>query len=93
MKHLVIIGLGKKEEFKLDFFRRAAGFAVRYSVCRKEKNAWVFLPSNLPEGIGIGKAVQALCEGGLLASYKCTEFKTKKDELFDVETMVIACSE
>ena len=91
-KHIVIIGLGKKEEFKLDFFRRAAGFAVRYSAARKEKNAWVFLPSNLPEGVGLGKAVQALCEGGLLASYKCTEFKTKKDELFDVETLVIASS-
>jgi len=91
MKHLVIIGLGKKEEFKLDFFRRAAGLAVRYSAARKEKNMSVFLPCDLPEGVGLGKAVQALCEGGLLASYKCTEFKTKKDELFEVERMVIAC--
>ncbi len=93
IKHLVVIGLGKKDEFKLDFFRRAGGFAVRYSVGRKEKNVSVFLPSDLPEGITIGKAVQALCEGGLLASYKCTEFKTKKDELFDVERMIIACAD
>ena len=29
----------------------------------------------------------------MAASYKCTEFKTKKDELFDVERMIIACAD
>jgi leucyl aminopeptidase len=91
-RHLVIVGLGKKGEFRLDNLRRAAGLAVRYAGARREKEAAIFLPPDLPlpKGMGGGKAAQALCEGALLAGYKFTEFKTKRDELFDVERVTMA---
>ncbi|MBI5046747.1 leucyl aminopeptidase [Candidatus Micrarchaeota archaeon] len=36
------------------------------------------------------EAAQAITEGAVLSGYKFTEFKTKKDELFDVEKVTIS---
>jgi leucyl aminopeptidase len=88
-QHIVIIGLGKKEEMKLDNLRKAAGLAVRYAGGRKEKEVTMFF-SGMPKGIDIRSTARALCEGALLAGYKFTEFKTKKDEIFEVERFVIS---
>jgi leucyl aminopeptidase len=90
-KHLLVIGLGKKEEFKLDNLRRAAGLAVRYAGGRKEKDVAVVV-QKLPAGVSPQKAAQALAEGAVLSAYKFTEFKTKKDELFEVEGLTISGS-
>ena len=91
-KHLLVIGLGKKEEMRLDNLRRAAGLAVRYAASRKEKDVTVFIGERILKdcGLAIDDASRSLCEGAILAGYKFTEFKTKKDELFDVERFIIA---
>jgi leucyl aminopeptidase len=84
-KHLLVVGLGKKEEFKADFLRRAAGLAVRYSSLMKEKEFAMHLPSKFVSRQDLLKMVQAMTEGAILASYRFTKYKTKKDELFEVE--------
>lgn len=82
-KRLLLIGLGKEKEFNVDFMRRMAGTAVRYAEANKLPKLCISVLERkvcLPTDI-----IQALTEGSILAGYKFTQFKTKKEELFDVE--------
>ncbi len=92
-KHLIVVGLGKKEEFKLDFLRRAAGTAVRYAAALKEKRVAIYVASKFITKKELLERVQAITEGAMLAGYKFTEYKTKKDELFEVEDVHIVAGE
>ena len=91
-RHLVVVGMGKKDEARLDNLRRAAGLAVRLASARKEKEICLFVPEgfHIPEGADHAKAVQAITEGAILSAYKFTEFKTKKEDIFEVERFRIA---
>lgn len=90
---LLVVGLGKKEEFKIDFLRRAAGTAVRYAGGIKEKELTVYVPSKFVGKTELNKMAQALVEGAMLAAYKFTEYKTKKEDLFFVEKLHILSKE
>ncbi|MFH0884230.1 MAG: leucyl aminopeptidase [Candidatus Micrarchaeota archaeon] len=92
-RHLLIVGLGKKEEFKADYLRRAAGVAVRYAASRKEPAVAMHLPSNFIARHELLEMVQAMAEGAILASYRFYEYKTKKDDLFEVEKAVVVSEE
>ncbi|MFN7991654.1 MAG: leucyl aminopeptidase [Candidatus Micrarchaeia archaeon] len=92
-KHLIVIGLGKKDEFRLDHLRRAAGSAVRYAAAMKEKELCMHLPAKFVPRSEQQKMAQAMAEGAILSAYKFNEFKTKKDELFDVERAFIVSEE
>jgi len=82
---LLVVGLGKKEEFRMDFLRRAAGTAVRYAAGTKEKELTIHLPSKFIGKSELLRMVQAITEGALLSGYKFHHYKTKKDDLFYVE--------
>ena len=84
-KHLLVVGLGKKEEFKIDFLRRAAGTALRYAASMKEKEFAMHLPSRFVARQDLLRMVQAMTEGALLAGYRFDQYKTKKEDLFVVE--------
>src|SRR5262249_15356450 len=75
-KHLIVIGLGKKEEFKTDYLRRAAGAAVRSAAALKERELAVHLPAKFVQQ----RMAQAIAEGATLAGYKFLRYKTKKEE-------------
>jgi leucyl aminopeptidase len=92
-KHLLVVGLGKKEEFKADYLRRAAGIAVRYAASRKENIVAMHLPSNFIARHELMQMVQAMAEGALLSGYRFYDYKTKKDDLFYVEKAVIVSEE
>jgi leucyl aminopeptidase len=79
---LLLIGLGKPKEFNLDFARRMAGTAVRYAESNKSNSLCIAVLEErtcLPVDV-----IQALTEGAILAGYKFTQFKTKKEDIFDV---------
>jgi len=80
-RKLFVYGLGKKDEFNLDFLRRGAGKAVRYAEGVKSKSLTLFVPhiKNRKD------AAQTLTEGALLAKFKFDDYKTSKDEKFKVE--------
>ncbi len=86
--HVLAIGLGEKSEFRTDNLRRAAGTAVRFAASLKEDELAIDLSS-----LGIGARhvaeVQAITEGAILAAYKSTEFKTKKDDIFEVKKVFL----
>jgi leucyl aminopeptidase len=88
-KHLLIIGLGKKEEFKLDFLRRAAGLSVRYAASLKHKELSIYLPGKFISRPELTRRAQAITEGAMLAGYKFYRYKTKKEDLFQVEKVRI----
>ncbi len=74
----LIIGLGKKEEYKTETIRRVGGISSRYaSALKEEEFTLVFRQIENPS-----ENICALCEGIVLASYKSVEFKTKTDEIF-----------
>jgi len=92
-RHLLVVGLGKKEEFNTDNLRRAAGHAVRYASSLKEKSFAMHLPSRFVARDELMKMVQAMAEGAILASYRLTKYKTKMEDIFEVEKAHIVTEE
>lgn len=92
-RHLLIVGLGKKEDFKADYLRRAAGLAVRYASSRKEGTVAMHIPSKFVARHELLGMVQAMTEGALLSGYRFYEYKTKKEDLFEVEKAHIISEE
>ncbi len=88
-KKVLLLGLGKKSEFKTEYIRRAAGTATRYAASTKEKG-FSFNLNNFDQGSS-SEFASAIAEGAILASYKSTEFKSKKEEIFVVEKVIIIC--
>jgi len=86
-RHLLVIGLGKEEGYIADFARRAAGTAVRYAAARKEKEVVIHI-AGVPQK-ELVKSVQAAAEGAMLAGYKFYQYKTKREDLFEVDAAQI----
>jgi leucyl aminopeptidase len=75
-----LVGLGKREDFTLDRIREVSAKAVNHA-------RGLRLPSfaTIVHGAGVarfdlGEATEAAAEGALLASYRFTRYKTRKDE-------------
>jgi leucyl aminopeptidase len=92
-RNLLVVGLGKREEFGTDNLRRAAGASARYAAAMKEEEFVMHLPAKFVSPAERLRMVQAMTEGAILAGYKFTRFKTKKDELFSVGKALIASEE
>jgi len=86
-KRLLLIGMGKETEFELDLCRRAAGTALRFAESVKAASLSVMLPE--VKGTALADVAQAMAEGAILAGYKFTKFKTKKEDIFDVENLTL----
>ncbi len=92
-RHLLVVGLGKKDEFKTDFLRRAAGTAARYAAALKEKEFAMHLPAKFVPREQQQKMAQAMAEGAILAGHRFLKYKTKKDEVFVAEKALIVTEE
>ena len=78
-KRVLIVGLGKQEQFNLDKVRQAAAAAAR-----KARSLGVTRYSTIVHGAGAGglnpsQAAQALAEGTYLSQYRFTQHMTEKD--------------
>ncbi|MEK6647404.1 MAG: leucyl aminopeptidase [Candidatus Firestonebacteria bacterium] len=89
-KYIVIVGLGKKEEFNLDKIRQVSGLAA---VQIREAGIKDFVTIIHGAGIGgfdIKEAASALTEGTLLALYKFDRYKTQeKKEIKAIDKFTI----
>ncbi len=83
----LLVGMGKTEELDLDAFRKLGGAAVRYGVSTKSASVAVYLPRFAK--IKDMDAAGAAAEGAVLASYKFTRFKTKKDDIYELPKAVV----
>lgn len=73
---LLFIGLGEEKDLSSDSFRKAAGSFIRYSKSHGFTSGELLLPQKLAKQ----DFVQSLAEGAVLAEYKFTKFKTKKEK-------------
>ena len=78
-RRVVVAGLGKKENFSEESFRRAsatAAIAARNAACSKVSYV---MPSKTK--IAEEKVVRAIAEGAILGSYRYTKYKTREEDL------------
>ena len=85
--HLLVVGLGKRKDFNLDALRKAAGTAVQHAAFLKQKNLVIHAPSI--KGFDGKKIAQAITEGALLSAYNFVHYKTEKEDIFDVEKVIV----
>ncbi len=89
-KRVIVVGLGKAEDFTLDRVRQAAGSSIK--AARKAKAGKVV---SIVHGAGIGglsmsEAARCLTEGALLANFSYNELKTDKENNHEILQFVIA---
>jgi leucyl aminopeptidase len=84
---LLLVGVGKADELDLDALRKLGGTAVRYGMSTKSGSVAIFLPKFAR--IRNADAAQAAAEGAMLASYRFTKFKTKKDDVYELPKAVV----
>jgi leucyl aminopeptidase len=73
---IVIVGLGKQEDFDSDKIRRASSAAARRARDLAAKRVATILHGGGIGGIDPAAAARALVEGGLLGTYQFTKHKT-----------------
>lgn len=79
-RQVILMGLGKREEYTLDRLRQVAGIASREAQKLKARVVATALHGAGEAGFAPQAAAQALVEGTLLGSYRFSYYKTAKDE-------------
>ncbi len=77
VRKVIVVGLGKKEDLKLDKIRRAAAAAARLAKKQKCKTLGISLPVWNNDA---AQTAQALAEGVELALYQDNRFKSEPDD-------------
>ncbi|MDT8901379.1 leucyl aminopeptidase [Anaeroselena agilis] len=85
-KQVVLLGLGKQEEFTLDRLRGVAGTAIRAAQKLEARTVATVIHG---AGFDPQAAVQALVEGTLLGNYRFRRYKTEKDDVIVPEKLYI----
>ncbi|MCD6353858.1 MAG: leucyl aminopeptidase [Proteobacteria bacterium] len=80
VKRIILVGLGKRDEFDLDRMRGSGGAAFEYA--RNLGIKKVFVPANLVEAEGVNseEGLEAFLTGGALMIYQLDEFITNEKE-------------
>ena len=77
---MLLLGLGEKKDFKITSLRKSVGTLIGLASSRKSVKVRVFLDSLLSEAIPAEEIAKVLTEISFLASYKFTQYKTKKKD-------------
>ncbi|WP_088241345.1 leucyl aminopeptidase [Calothrix rhizosoleniae] len=77
VRKLILVGLGKSEDLKLDSLRRAAASIARVGKNQKCKTLAISLPVYNQQ---LAETAQAIAEGVELALYEDTRFKSEPEE-------------
>src|SRR6266704_3145765 len=81
---LLLVGVGKREQYSIAALRKVAGAALRHLKARSVKN-FAFL---VREGHAAEESVQAIAEGVLAGNFETDKYKTDKN----IETVLLAGS-
>lgn len=92
-RRVMLVGLGKKEEFSLDCIRQASSRAAQAA-----REFGVKRITSVAHGAGVskithGESAQAVVEGTILGLYQYTKYKTEKEERKKLEELSIIESE
>lgn len=78
-KKVLLLGLGKEEDFKEDTIRKVIGRAVK-QLEKSKTNTAAIIPMGLDKNISSEIVGQCIVEGAMLASYKFNKYKTDDKE-------------
>ncbi len=84
-KQIVVIGLGKNEDYSMETCRKAAGTATKYAL--KQKKTSIAL--DVFGGDASSSNCQGLAEGIVLGSYQFLEYKTTDKEMIELENATV----
>ncbi|VVB66010.1 cytosol aminopeptidase [Candidatus Gugararchaeum adminiculabundum] len=84
-KRVMLIGLGKKEEFFFDQLRRAAAIGAIYARDSTFKSAVFVLPNPSELKSDARSVARGIVEGALLGVYRYAEFKTEQKEIDELK--------
>lgn len=87
-KSIVVLGLGKKEEFVADDLRRAIG-ACSKKLQKKVASVALQIPSEDEISLSQKEAAYLIAEGIILGNYDFGKYKTKEKEEKELDTVVI----
>jgi len=80
-ENILIVGLGSEDSFDYEQVRRVAAGMIKELKKYEKKTAEALPESLLSKNTPLlNEICQALAEGAILASYKCDEFKIKKED-------------
>jgi len=77
---IILLGLGGKKEFKITCLRKAVGDVISAANARKAVNVRILVDSFVNEQVDLEEAVKIFTEISFLASYRFTQYKTKKKD-------------
>ena len=75
-KRVLLVGLGRKRELRLDSFRQAMGTVVKRVRQAKVTSFGVAMPAVAARGAAPLDIAQAMAEGAILGSYQFTEYRS-----------------
>ena len=78
-KRVVVVGLGKKNEFTVEKARQAAGTAARKLQTLGVTRASTILHGTGAGGLDVAEVAQAVAEASILACYRFDKYRTKID--------------
>ena len=85
---LLLVGVGKREQYSIAALRKVAGAALRHLKARSVKN-FAFL---VREGQAAEESAQAIAEGVLAGNFETDKYKTEKKNDKNIETVLLAGS-
>ncbi len=85
VRHLLLVGAGKKDQFNPARFREIAGAAVRNAKPCAAKKVAFLCRGGLPAAL----AARLAAEGALYANYESDIYKTRDKEARDVESFLV----
>ena len=85
---LLLVGVGKREQYSIAALRKVAGAALRHLKARSVKNL-AFL---VREGHAAEESAQAIAEGVLAGNFETDKYKTDKKNDRNIETVLLAGS-
>lgn len=88
-RQIILLGLGKKEDFTLDRLRQAAGIAIRAAQKLDARIVATVVHGASQAGFEPQAASQALTEGSLLGNYRFRYYKTDDDDTVFLEKLYI----
>ncbi len=92
-KRLLAVGLGARDKFSPEAFRRAIGFAAREVRRIKSSDAVVALPEGSGADFpGVGDLARAAVEGFIMGAYKFLDYKSKTENSGKIKKFTIVSS-
>ncbi len=86
---IILVGLGKREDFSCDRARLASASAARAALKRGAKTLASIIHGGGAGGLDISDAAQATVEGVMLGNYKFTTYKTGDGDLKSLDAFTL----